>query len=243
MSNVDQMRALEDLAAMDAEVKALEEQLAEERGALVGMKEALKKLDDRLAAERATVSAADKHRNELHVDIRGMTQQIEHSREKLNRSRTERESQAAQRELEELRKLIRDREDEIQRIDNDSAATRAGVADGEVEHKTLADELAAKEGAINDKVTQLDSDRVAKGGGRDSIVKRIPTPLYRRYEQIRGKRDSAIAQTSDGTCNRCNMALPPQMYHRLRREPVIEQCPSCNRIIYFSAPTQATKVD
>lgn len=243
MSNVDQIRALEELAAMDAEVKALEEKLAEERGALGAMKESLKKLDDRLAADRATVGAADKQRNELHLDIRGMTQQIEGSREKLNRSRTERESQAAQRELEELRKLIRDREDDIQRIDNDTAATRAQVDATEAERKALADELAAKEGDIQAKVTQLESDRDAKGGGRDAIVKRIAVPLYRRYEQIRGKRGSAIAQTTDGTCNRCNMALPPQLYHRLRREPLIEQCPSCNRIIYFSAPVQATKVD
>ena len=101
-----------------------------------------------------------------------MTQQIEQSREKLNRSRTERESQAAQRELEELRKLIRDREDEIQRIDNDTAAVRTQVDATDAEHKELAAELAAKEGDINAKVTQLESDRAAKGGGRDSIVKR-----------------------------------------------------------------------
>ena len=54
---------------------------------------------------------------------------------------------------------------------------------------------------------------------------------------LRGKRGTAIAQTTDGTCNKCNMALPPQLYHRLRREPLIEQCPSCNRIIYFASPT------
>jgi 1-deoxy-D-xylulose-5-phosphate reductoisomerase len=28
-----------------------------------------------------------------------------------------------------------------------------------------------------------------------------------------------------------------------RREPLLEQCPSCNRIIYFQPPQQATKVD
>jgi predicted nucleic acid-binding Zn-ribbon protein len=32
------------------------------------------------------------------------------------------------------------------------------------------------------------------------------------------------------------MALPPQLFHRLRRDPVLEQCPSCNRIIYFVPP-------
>ncbi|MBX3262287.1 MAG: hypothetical protein KIS78_36540 [Labilithrix sp.] len=243
MSNVDQIRALEELAAMDAEVKALEEKLAEERGLLVGLKESLKKLDERLQTDRATVGAADKQRQELQIDIRTMTQQIEHSREKLNRSRTERESQAAQRELEELRKLVRDREDEIQRIDNDTAAVRAQVEATEAEHKALSEELAAKEGDIQAKVAQLESDRATKGGGRDVIVKRIPPVLYRRYEMIRGRRGTAIAQTADGTCNRCNMALPPQLYHRLRREPLIEQCPSCNRIIYFAPPQEATKVD
>lgn len=228
---------------MDGEVKALEEKLKEERGILGGMKESLKKLDDRLQADRATVGSADKQRNELHMDVRTMTQQIEQSREKLNRSRTERESQAAQRELEELRKLIRDREDDIQRIDNDTAAVRSAVETTEGEHKALSEELAAKEGEINAKVSQLESDRAQKGGGRDTIVKRLPAQLYRRYEMIRQKRDGAIAQTTDGTCNKCNMALPPQVYHRLRREPLIEQCPSCNRLIYFAAPQQATKVD
>jgi len=243
LSNVDQIRALEELAAMDAEVKALEEKLAEERGVLGGLKESLKKLDERLSADRATVGAADKQRSELQIDIRTMTQQIEHSREKLNRSRTERENQAAQRELEELRKLVRDREDEIQRIDGDTAAVRAQLEATEAEHKKLTEELAAKEGDIQAKVSQLESDRQTKGGGRDAIVKRLPPALYRKYEMIRGRRGTAIAQTTDGTCNKCNMALPPQLYHRLRREPLIEQCPSCNRLIYFAAPQQATKVD
>src|SRR5207248_183115 len=103
LSNTEQIRALEELAAMDAEVKNLEEKLAEERGVLNSLKESLKKLDDKLGADRATVGAADKQRNELQTDIRTMMQQIEHSRDKLNRSRTEREQQAAQRELEELR--------------------------------------------------------------------------------------------------------------------------------------------
>lgn len=243
MSNPDQIRALEQLAAMDAEVKALEEKLAEERGVLSALKDALKTLDERLAADRATVAAADKQRNELAIDIRTMTQQVEHSRDKLNRSRTEREQQAAQRELEELRKLVRDREDEIQRIDGDTAAVRAAVEATETERKRIEEELAAKEGDIQAKVTQLESDRDQKGGGRDSLVKQLPPQLFRRYEMIRGRRGSAVATTTDGTCKACNMSLPPQLFHKLRREPVLEQCPSCNRIIYFTPPTEPQKVD
>lgn len=242
MSTTDQIRALEDLAKMDAEVKALEEKLAEERGVLNTLKDGLKKLDERLGVDRATVAAADKQRNELTSDLRTMSNQVEQSRDKLNRSRTERESNAAQRELEELRKLIRDREDEITRLDGDTSAVRTSVESTEAEHKKISDELAAKEGDIQAKVAQLETDRNQAGGGRADIVKKLPPQLYRRYEMIRAKRGAAITQTSDGTCKACNMALPPQLFHRLRREPIIEQCPSCNRLIYF-APPQPQKVD
>jgi len=47
---------------MDAEVKTLEEKLAEERGVLNSLKDTLKRLDDRLQIDRATVGAADKQR-------------------------------------------------------------------------------------------------------------------------------------------------------------------------------------
>ncbi len=243
MSTMDHIRALEELASMDAEVKALEEKLAEERGVLSTLRDSLKKLDERLQLDRATLSGTDKQRAELQLDIRTMMQQIEHSRDKLNRSRTERESQAAQRELEELRKLVRDREDEITRLETDTASVRAAVADTEAEHKRVEDELAAKEGDIQAKVAQLEADRTQKGGGRDAIVKRLPPQIYRRYEMIRGRRGNALATTTDGTCKACNMSLPPQLFHKLRREPVLEQCPSCNRLIYFAPPEQAKKVD
>jgi hypothetical protein len=246
LSNSEQIRALEELAAMDAEVKALEEKLAGERGVLNSLKENLKKLDDKLASDRATVGTADKQRNDLHADVRTMMQQIEHSRDKLNRSRTERESQAAQRELEELRKLVRDREEEITRLDGDTASVRAAVDETEKERTALTDELAAKEGAIQAEVAKLEAERgqaLTGGGGRDAIVKRLPPQLYRRYEMIRGRRGNALATTTDGTCKACNMALPPQLFHKLRREPLLEQCPSCNRLIYFAPPEQAKKVD
>ncbi len=228
---------------MDADVKALEEQLAEGRGVLSALTEGLKKLGDRLAAERTQLAASDKQRGEAQIDLRTMLTQIEHSREKLNRSRTERESQAAQRELEELRKLVRDREDELTRVETENAGIRASIETVEGEHKRVQEELNAKKDDLESKVAQLEADKNQKGGGRDAIVKRLPPVLYRRYEQLRTKRGTAIAQTTDGTCKACNMALPPQLFHKLRREPLIDQCPSCYRIIYFTPPEPAQKVE
>jgi predicted nucleic acid-binding Zn-ribbon protein len=235
LSIQDQIRALEKLAQIDAELKELQEQLSQERATLSGLKSGIAKLDDKLAVDRAALAAMDKTRGELIQDVRNMSQQLDHSREKLSRSRTERESNAAQRELEELRKLVRDREDEIGKLSADGETARVAIEATEADHGKLAADLGAREGDISSKVGEVSAKETAKIAERELAVKALPAQLYRRYDIIRSKRGTALAQTRDGTCQACHMALPPQLFHRLRREPILEQCPSCNRIIYFVA--------
>lgn len=241
MSIPEQIRALEKLAQVDAELRELTEQLTQERSTLDGLKSGIAKLDDKLAIDRNALAAMDKTRGELIQDVRNMNQQLEHSRDKLGRSRTEREANAAQRELEELRKLIRDREEEIGKLTADADAYRQQIEATEADHKKLADELAAREGEISARLGEVDGKAQSKKIERDAAAKLLPAQLYRRYEMIRAKRGTAVAQTSDGTCNACHMSLPPQLFHRLRREPILEQCPSCHRIIYFAAPKAAVE--
>ena len=239
LSIPEQIRALEKLAQIDAELRDLQEQHSQESSTLDGLKSGLARLDDKLSTDGGTLAAMDKARGELIQDVRNMNQQLEHSREKLGRSRTERESNAAQRELEELRKLVRDREEEIGKLSADAEASRQQNETTQAEHKRLMDDLSSREGAISSKLSDVDRALKGKKTERDAAIKLLPAQLYRRYDMIRSKRGTGIARTTDGTCQACHMALPPQLFHRLRREPMLEQCPSCNRIIYFSAPAGA----
>ena len=236
LSIPDQIRALEKLAQIDAELKEIEDQLTQERSTLDGLKSSIAKLDDKLATDRASLASMDKTRGELVQDVRNMSQQVEHSREKLSRSRTEREANAAQRELEELRKLMRDREDEIGRLNGDHETSRLQIEATETEHARLFADLGAREGDINSKLTIEEGKAQGKRTEREAAIKALPPQLYRRYETIRSKRSTALARTTDGTCKACHMSLPPQLFHRLRREPTLDQCPSCNRLIYFAPP-------
>jgi len=239
----EQIRILEELAAIDAELKTMDEELSGERSTLNALKATLKKLEEKQQEGKTALDANDKNRNEFIADVRTMMQQLDHSREKLNRSRTERESNAAQRELEELRKLVRDREDEIGRLTTEGDALRQQQDGTESEIKKVEAELGTNEGAITQKLGNIEGERAMKQKARDDVAKKLPTILYRRYETVRTRRSVGIAQTSDGTCKACNMALPPQLYHRLRREPLLEQCPSCQRIIYFVAPVSTQEAE
>ncbi len=239
MSIPDQIRALEELAAIDAELKILDDQLGQERSALEGLKGALKRLDDKLAVDNAAFSQLEKVRNEHISEIRTLTGQIDQSRDKMNRARNEREANAAQRELEELRKLVRDREQEVGKLTTDGEALKLQIDTTEKEAETIRTELGSTEGSAVARITDVEGKRKEVASRRDEAVKKLPPQLYRRYDTVRQKRGTGITQTSDGTCKACHMGLPPQVFHRLRREPLLEQCPSCARIIYFVAPQPA----
>jgi hypothetical protein len=101
----------------------------------------------------------DKTRGELIQDVRNMSQQLEHSREKLSRSRTERESNAAQRELEELRKLVRDREDEIGKLTADAETSGCRSRPPRPSTRSSPTELGAREGDISSKLTRSRESR------------------------------------------------------------------------------------
>lgn len=236
MSIVDQIRALEELAKLDSELKNVGDALVVERTLLEGLKTSLAAVKIRVNAERAALESTEKARAEAYAEVRSTATQLDGSREKMNRARTERETNAVQRELEELRKLQRDREEEVERFGKSIEAIRAALTAAEAEQTRILAELAEKEDLIAANVGQLEATHGTKAGGRDPLIKQIPTILYRRYDAVRAKRGSGLAKTTNGTCTACNIALPPQLFHRLRREPMIEQCPSCNRLIYFAAP-------
>ncbi|MCC6553397.1 MAG: hypothetical protein IT372_10305 [Polyangiaceae bacterium] len=243
MSIREQIAFLEELSSIDGDIRRIEEQLGKQRSSLEGMRSEAKGLEDRLKADRETLASIEKTRGELYVELRQMATQIERSREKLQRSRNERESNAAQREVEELRKLHRDREEEIDRLSAAAEGARAAIADAEGKHGEVSRALAGTSQGATDALATLEGERASRLDVRQRIVSKLPPALYRRYESVRTRRPVAIARAWDGTCQGCHMAVPPMMFQKLRRQEAFEACPSCHRIIYYAPPPEAASAD
>jgi len=229
----EQIASLEELSSIDVELRRVEEHLDRHKKGLTGMQSEVKGLEDRLKADRETLAAMDKTRNELVIELRQMTQQIDRSREKLGRSRNERESNAAQREVEELRKLHRDREEELERLNIAAEAARGAIEETDKKRAAISSELTGSADGISTSMSELEAERAARSADRARVVARLPVVLYRRYESIRTRRPVAIAKTHDGTCLGCHLAIPPMMFQKMRRQEEFEQCPHCRRILYY----------
>jgi predicted nucleic acid-binding Zn-ribbon protein len=232
-----QIEALERLAALDAELKTLEDELTREREALTAKKQHLSELDSKLARSRDSVGEMDRLRGDLMGELRQMSIQIDKSREKLSRCRTEREANAAQREVEELRKLYRDREIEIDKLTALVDSARGEIDSTMAARDKLASELGESEGDVTNRLGDVETQAKGKHDDRRELIKNVETVLYRRYELVRKRKGTALAHTDEGTCSECHMLLPPMLYQQLMRGEDFSQCPSCHRILYFRAAT------
>jgi uncharacterized protein len=239
LSIKDQIANLEALAAADVELRRIEDRLKEDRGTLEAMKAELSKIEEKLGVDRSSLAEMDKTRGELMTDLRQMMTQVERSREKLSRSRNERESNAAQRELEELRKLQRDREEEINKLTTLSEAARKAIEDSEGQKKRISLDLGGQESDISKRLDDATREHKTKLAERERIAGTVAPSTLRRYEQVRKRKGTAIAKTIDGTCLSCHMRLPPMLFQKMMRGDSFEQCPSCARILYYEPPSES----
>jgi predicted nucleic acid-binding Zn-ribbon protein len=216
--------ALESLAEIDAALSVIEQEIQQEREALSQKKEQLSK---------TSVDEMERTRGELVQDARQISLQMDRSREKSGRARTERESNAAQREIEELRKLYRDREVEIQKLTTLVDQARLDMDTSGSEREQLLGAIGATEGDTVSKLAQLEQQAAEKRESRTPFTKALSPAMYSRYEMIRKRLGSAVSHTVDGTCAVCHITLPPMTFQKMRRGGELDQCPSCRRIIYF----------
>jgi len=227
---------LEQLAEADAAAKELEAQIEQERGDIEGVRVEVAELSQRLEDDRTSIQEMDKTRGDLVQELRTISGQIDRSRERLQRARNEREVNAAERELDELRKLHRDRDDEIKKLVGFAEAARTSIQEGE-ERKAELD--ARLEGSLEGKtksIAVLEEKLEATQRSRKEAADKLPGLVIRRYESMHQRGKVPIAKTHDGTCLGCYVQLPPMMFHKMLSRLEFEECPNCHRIIYYAPP-------
>ena len=236
MQTQTQQDQLGQLATVDASLKEVDEELTTAKANVTSLDAAIETAKAKLVSKSSEASRLEVLQKEAVMEARSMNLQLDQSREKLSRSRTEREVNAVQRELEELRRLMRDREVEAERLGKELEQIALAADSTQAELTKLEEQRAELNGAANARIGELEARRTTLQGERDAIGKGLPIALFRKYDTIRQKRGTGIATTTTGNCSACNIALPPQLFHRLRREPLIEQCQNCNRLIFYVPP-------
>ncbi len=186
----------------------------------------IEELKDKLADLRTRKTEVE---DELELEL----ERLKKSQQKLTAVKTNREFQALSKEIEEIKRANKAREDEILQLEEQIEELKQEVSKRKEEIDGLEKEAAAEKKHIEAGEKEYNAKIQTLTKERNKVEKEVKPDLLARYRFLADKRAGiVVAAVDQGVCSACNMNIPPQMFNELLREERILYCPSCQRIIY-----------
>ncbi|HJL15051.1 MAG TPA: C4-type zinc ribbon domain-containing protein [Sandaracinaceae bacterium LLY-WYZ-13_1] len=228
----DQLRALVRLAEIDASARHIEEQLQGIPEELEERRHAVKALEDLVGAQKAQMEEAETLLAQQEDELKMRSDLLARSKAKSAKARNMREAEAAERELDAIRRSIREAEQEKERLQGVIEETKGVLAEPLAELEEQKSALDQAQEGSDEKLAQLRQERDEAVKGREEHAGKIPKRVYRRYERIRPKIHPAVVEAVDGVCKGCRMRIPPQLYNQIVAGDDFYQCQACHRFLY-----------
>lgn len=228
------LQMLEQLQATDLAVDVKLAQQAGHRGAITALEQELAQARAALEAEQQRLAALEQDKAELEAAMQIEQDNIKRSESHMKAVSTNKEYQAVGREITAARKQIGEQEEQILQLTAQGEELDAAIATRLAAIDELTQRYDAARAESESLVAALQGEVDAATAQRDELVKGIGTAIMRRYSQLREqRRGQALAEARDGSCQVCNMQLPPQLYNILYRGEELNFCPHCQRILYL----------
>ena len=229
----DQLKRLEELQAHDARIQELESSLKAIPMKLAATQNDLARVEGLLTSERQALADTERYYADQKGQLTEDEIQVAGAKHKLSQAKNSKEYMAAQREIDQRREGLATREGEIAKLVDAVDAKKKLLADRAADVQTLKDSIQKDSDAARARMAELEGKIAALRGERDALAAGVKPEMLKRYSTIRMRRGLAVVSVRNGTCQGCNMNIPPQLYNTLQRGQTIETCPSCHRIIYW----------
>jgi predicted nucleic acid-binding Zn-ribbon protein len=86
---------------------------------------------------------------------------------------------------------------------------------------------------LESKAIDLDRELVELKVQKEDVLKLLDKPVYARYTKLKSaNKVVVVAQVRSGTCQGCQLQIPPQLIADVKRADQLLTCPYCYRILY-----------
>lgn len=228
----EKLKALAELQKVDMEAATLRKAADVHPRQIAELERELGAARSAIEAERNRLADIERQKLQLEQNIADEKDKVKKWEARLAEQRSTREYSALAREIDIAKKANLTMADEQVELTKTLAAAREAVKGKEAEFSARQQQLGARMGELRSKLADAESQVKALEGQRTGAVANVDPTLLRRYETIRKKKLPALVGVVAGTCQGCNMNVPPQLYNQLRTSLGTDVCPSCHRIIY-----------
>lgn len=235
----DQIALLRELQEFDLKIEAIHDKTSKLREALDELTSLHESLTTSLEGQKAQLEETRSLMRDKEIELETNEERYNQSKAKLNAVSNTREYNALEREMDALRKMRAQLEEERESLADAVEGFAADVAEKAEKTTLLEVQIKDEEAAIQQEAKKAGADVEGFATAREELKNKLPKSLFRRYEFISSRRPGpALVQARNGVCSGCNMRMPPQLFNELQLGRKMIQCPSCQRILYFDAEEQ-----
>ena len=225
-------RAESELRRVEAELQEIPRQRADLEAALAAER-------GRLDRSREAQAETQKARRQHEADLQDLEVKRSRYKGQLMEVKTNKEYTAMLHEIEGVEREIRGREDQILAEMERSEGLTAEVKAEEEAFKAAETRSRESGRALDERARALEAERTRLAGERDAVAATVPGDMLELFQRVAKLRGVAVAEARDGMCQVCHVKLRLQMYAEIKHNEEIQQCPACNRILYYEPPPAA----
>ncbi|WP_291321102.1 C4-type zinc ribbon domain-containing protein [Desulfonatronospira sp.] len=231
---IEQIKKLVSLQAIDSELIALKNRMEEAPRHLENLRNELNNLDEQKSYFEERTKLLSEQKKKLQVDIEQDSDKIKKSKNKLMMVSNTKEYHAMMREMDNLEKLNRFREDELNNLLEDLQIHKSKKEELHKELENLQDELATTQATLDSELKQI-QDRIKElEKNREQACSNVPVGILSRYNFFKDRlHNPVIVSVRQSVCTGCFISIPPQAFVEIQKGEQIMSCPNCQRLIYW----------
>ena len=231
---IKQIEQLIVLQRVDNEILNLEKTIEEAPKKVASIKERLDIQKTQKAEVEEKIQMLKEQEEKLNKEIEEDNSKIKKSKNKLMMVENSREYHAMMREMDNLEKTNRMREEEKLAVEEDLTTQNNLLASLDSEISRLEAEYEEMQRNLDTQLQEAESRRQELKKEREASQQEIPKPILSRYEFIRSRLNNpVIVPVEEGVCTGCNISIPPQSFIELQKGQQILSCPNCQRLIFW----------
>jgi len=189
---------------------------------------------ERLDQELNQIEEFKVKRRQAEQGIDDLETKIDKTNIKLSNIKSNKEYQAALKEIEDLKRNKTVLEDEVIEIMEETQAVKDKSSITKEEKEKFEKKFKKDRNKILKELKALDKEFKGLEEERSLFCRDIDGDLLNRYDSIREHKDGvAVSSVIKGVCQACNLGIPPQKFNELIRGDGMMTCPNCMRIIYW----------
>lgn len=240
LSLAEQLKNLVQLQELDLKIDAIKKNQN-------SLPSNLKALDDSLTKLRATYEVKKGQIEEIQKTKRQTQAALEINQDRLTRAHSKLEAvhnaqefQAANKEIEQLKKLNLSLEEQNKKSDGELEGAQKEFSLLEEQIQNSQKERDTQFAIVTGQDHQFNNDVALLKSERMEFLSKVEPRILAQYTRIRNARGGlGVVPAVGGRCKGCNMVVPPQLYNEVQRGTMLHSCPSCNRILFVAPAPEA----